>query len=102
MLEESIQKIRETESRAEEEKAAAKLKAQKLLTDAEKAGKETLAAANELLEQQKAQLLQEAKTRADAEAAVILKQAGEECGRLRTLAAAHTEQAVGRILEKGV
>ncbi len=102
MLEDSIRLIQETETQMEEEKLAARAKAQKIALEAEKEAAAILAAAEEKLRQEKQELLGEAERKADARRQEILALAENRCRELKARAAERQAQAMERILAKGV
>lgn len=102
MLEESIRLIQETEAQMEEEKLAARAKAQRFATEAEKEAAAILAAAEETLRQEKQGLLREAERRAAERREDILALAEGRCRDLKAQAAEKQLQAVERILAEGV
>ncbi len=102
MLEESIRLIQETETQMDEEKLAARAKAQRLAAEAEKEAAAILAAAEETLRQERQELLCEAERRAAERREDILALAEGRCRELKAQAAEKQMQAVERILAKGV
>lgn len=102
MLEESVRLIRETEARMEEEKAAARVRAQKLAIEAKRDAESLLADAEETLRQERKALLTEAERRAGERRQTILTEADAQCGALQTQAAQRQAEAVEMILARGV
>lgn len=102
MLEESIRLIQETEAHMEEEKLAARARAQKLAAEAERDAAGILAAAEETLRQERRTLLAEAEQQADIRRQAILRDAEEQCRALAAQAASRQAAAVERILAEGV
>lgn len=102
MLEESIRLIQEMEQHMEDEKSAARSRAQRLAAEAQKDAAAILAEAEEALRQERRSLLAEAEAHAAERRESILAEAEEQCRALAAQAAQRREAAVERVLAKGV
>lgn len=98
MLKESIEKIRQAETLAEQDKTACRVRLQQLLTEAQQQADAQARQAREILRQEREDLL----AQAEAEAALIrediLQQTAMECQRLKALAGRNLSRAIQTIL----
>lgn len=102
MLEDSLQKIQQAETAAEQEKAACRGELQRMLADAESAAAGAAARAEETLRQEQEALLKQVEQEASQARDEILRKTTDQCGKLKAQAKANSGKAVEMILARGV
>ena len=98
----AIKEIRGAEGTADQTRADAKAKAQKILADAERAGKERISGQQAQAAAEAAEAMRRVEAEAQTRTAAILAQAKAEADALRARAEANMAQAAKAITERVV
>ena len=99
---EAVQKVTESEQRAQQEKVQAAETAKRLVGEAEKAGKERLAAARSEAEAKVKDLVAQAEARAAVRTETVMEETRRTCDELRQTASDRLEDAAALIIGKVV